>query len=282
MMKDFYSEYKQRLLREGVSEPDAKLTELISFVTGAPYSEVRTQRLLGDIKISEAQVSMLDALTGRLIDGEPLQYITGRTDFYGYTFHTRENVLIPRFDTETLVDEVLKRIPEGGRLLDLCTGSGCVGITAALQKNVKAMCADISPYALELAKENAHLLGADALVEVICHDVLNDLPDALGKFDVIASNPPYIPTCNTKTLAKDVLHEPMLALDGGDDGLMFYRAIAKKYKRNLLPDGYIAVECGIRQSPDVEEIFRQNGFINICTAKDAAGIDRAVIAQYKQ
>ncbi len=219
----------------------------------------------------------------------PLQYITGFTYFMDYEFNCKENVLIPRFDTENLVLKAVELAPERNCIaLDLCTGSGCIGISYKLMReddgfNDEVFLVDISDDAIDLANENAKKLDAD--VTIVKSDMFKAFKDEEGKpkvsFDMILSNPPYIKTKEIYNLLKDVRDfEPRLALDGASDGLAFYRIIASEAKQFLVPGGYLVLEIGYDQYMDVAEILKSNGFKSIKKQKDMSGLDRIVSARY--
>lgn len=224
--------------------------------------EIRTD----DLKEYE---SVLKKRTERI----PLQYITGEQEFMGLNFHVNSNVLIPRQDTETLVEEALKVVKPGMKILDMCTGSGCIIIS--ILKNVKdvhGMGCDISKQALIVAKENAKLNGVG--VEFERSDLFEHVNE---KFDVIVSNPPYIRTSVIETLMPEVKQfEPMQALDGSEDGLEFYRRIIKDSKSYLNKDGYILFEIGNDQGEDVSNMLTYAGYREVQVIKDLARNDRVV------
>lgn len=204
----------------------------------------------------------------------PLQHITGEQDFMGLTFWVNEHVLIPRQDTETLVEESLKVIPSGSHVLDLCTGSGCVIISlAALGQGISGIGVDISEEALTVARENGNrLVGSKVVFEK------GDLWQAVtGKFNAIVSNPPYIPTEEVEKLETEVKdHEPRLALDGTEDGLFFYREITAHAAEYLNEGGWLLVEIGYDQGPSVSQLFMEAGFKDVEVVKDLPGNDRVV------
>ena len=204
----------------------------------------------------------------------PLQHITGEQDFMGLTFWVNEHVLIPRQDTETLVEEALKVIPNGSHVLDLCTGSGCVIISlVALGQGLSGIGVDISEEALAIAGENGkRLVGSKVVFEK------GDLWQPVsGKFNAIVSNPPYIRTEEVEKLETEVKdHEPRLALDGTEDGLFFYREITAHAREYLNEGGWLLVEIGFDQGQDVEKLFIENDFIDVEVVKDLAGNDRVV------
>lgn len=204
----------------------------------------------------------------------PLQYITGEQDFMGLPFHVNEAVLIPRQDTETLVEEALKVVRPGMKVLDMCTGSGCIIIS--ILKNVvdvEGFGYDISKQAINVAKENAKLNGVNVTFEK------SDLFDMVTEtFDVIVSNPPYIPTDVIAGLMPEVaVYEPFGALDGKEDGLHFYRRIVNECKAYLKPEGLLLFEIGHDQGGSVPALMEEAGFKDVRVVKDLAGNDRVVI-----
>ena len=206
----------------------------------------------------------------------PLQYLTGEQEFMGLPFHVTPDVLIPRQDTETLVEEALKVAKPGMKILDLCTGSGCILI--ALLKHMEGLSgtgADISQAALAVAGENAALNGVNA--DFICSDLFDRIG---GVYDMIVSNPPYIPSAVIETLMPEVAqHEPIGALDGSEDGLYFYRQITAKCREHLAPGGKILFEIGNDQGKDVSEMLTNAGFRNVRVIKDLAYNDRVVYGE---
>ncbi len=208
-------------------------------------------------------------------DHIPLQLITEEAWFYGRCFYVDGNVLIPRNDTEILIEEALKYIKNGMDVLDMCTGSGCIIITLAKEKNIKAAGADISDEALSVARKNAVLLKADC--EFIKSDIFENVH---SKYDMIVSNPPYIRTEEIKTLQKEVKdYDPFIALDGGKDGLDFYRRIIEKAGDYLNDNGRLIFEIGFDEAEAVSELLLKNRFSNINIVKDLSGLDRVVSAQ---
>ena len=203
----------------------------------------------------------------------PLQYIIGAQEFMGLRFKVNSNVLIPRQDTETLVEQVLKIVKPGMKVLDLCTGSGCVLISVLKNApELTGMGSDISKTALLVAKENAKLHEVDA--EWVRSDLFDNITET---FDVIMANPPYIPTGEILSLMPEVRDfEPENALDGGADGLDFYRKIAGQVKDYLNPGGYVYMEIGYDQGEAVSELMRNAGFTEVEVIKDLARNDRVV------
>mgnify|MGYP004653611349 CR=1 FL=1 len=217
----------------------------------------------------------------RLILGEPLQYITGMQEFMKLNFLVTKDVLIPRPDTEILVEEVIK-IAENIHnpvILDLCTGSGAIAVSLAKYvKNVHICAVDISSKALEIAKKNAEFNGVKNNIEFIESNLFDKIKDK--KFDIIVSNPPYIETETIKTLSKDVQCEPKIALDGGKDGLTFYRKISENGHKYLNRQGYLCLEIGYNQRITVRKILEEKKrYVNIRCIKDLCGNDRVITAQ---
>lgn len=214
--------------------------------------------------------------------GRPLQYILGTWTFMNVEFKVGEGVLIPRDDTEVLVNAVLAQIKNvrAPKILDLCAGPGTIAITLAKkQPDANVVAVELSEIALNYLHENLSL-NSVTNVEVVPFDVLSDISKfPFSEFDVIVSNPPYIPSEDLKMLQKEVQYEPKLALDGGFDGLKFYRAIAKNWTSLLKKSGCICVEVGQGQARKVADIFEENDLRNIQIFKDLADIDRVVVAQ---
>lgn len=203
----------------------------------------------------------------------PLQQITGEQDFMGMTFFVNEHVLIPRQDTEVLVEEAMKKTAKGSWVLDMCTGSGCILISLLkLVPGLSGMGADISAEALKVARRNAEALSVQA--DFVESDLFARVT---GKFDLIVSNPPYIPTRVVEGLMEEVRdHEPWNALDGMEDGLHFYRRIVKESWDFLNPGGWLLFEIGYDQAEAVMELLNKAGFQEVYCKKDLAGLDRVV------
>jgi release factor glutamine methyltransferase len=216
----------------------------------------------------------------------PIQYIIGQADFMGEKFNVQPDVLIPRDETELLVRQAIEIIKEKGftQVLDMCTGSGCIAISVSLHGNVDVAAVDISEKALEVAKENAKNLGADR-VKFIESDLfekinVNNSVEQEQRYDIIVSNPPYIPSKVVDGLMPEVVeHEPRLALDGTEDGLLFYRKITEESLKYIKPDGWLCYEIGCEQGDDVSRIMMDNGYKDVKVIKDLAGLDRVVVAK---
>ena len=217
----------------------------------------------------------------------PLQQLTGEQDFMGLTFSVNEHVLIPRQDTEILVEEVLKELHDRMRILDMCTGSGCILISLLLERqDARGAGVDVSPEALEVAKENASLLKVENRADFVESDLFS-APYFCekggkegGKYDILISNPPYIATEEIETLMEEVrLHDPRKALDGMEDGLYFYRKITAEAGKYLKPGGWLLYEIGCTQGEAVSEMLRNAGFEKVQVVKDLPGLDRVVMGQ---
>lgn len=232
---------------------------------------------------AQEQVCLYQEAIGKRARRVPLQHIVGHAPFFGRDFLVSEEVLIPRFDTEILVEEAIQEILtfdikelEAGTfsVLDLCTGSGCIGITLKLEvPEIQMTCTDISAKALQVAQKNASKLSAE--VNFLEGDLFQHLSQ---KFQVIVSNPPYIKIEEIETLEEEVKsHDPYLALSGGTDGLDFYRRIAKEVSPFLTENGVLLLEIGEEQGADVSALFQQAGFSYSKVVQDLAGLNRVVI-----
>lgn len=228
--------------------------------------------------VCEKQVEQYQKLIEQRASHIPLQHLTGVQEFMGYPFKVNEFVLIPRQDTELLVEEVLKKA-DGKKVLDMCTGSGCIIISLSKFSNLqKAVGVDISKEALKVAKENVIALKAD--VDLIESDLFSNV-NKEESFDIIVSNPPYIESSEVDKLMPEVKdHEPRLALDGMEDGLYFYRKIVKEAKHYLTENGALFFEIGYNQGKVVRELMIENGYKEVKVIKDLCGLDRVVTGIY--
>ena len=230
-----------------------------------------------DIKIRKK----IDECLERRLQGEPIAYILGEWEFYGIPLVINKHVLVPRVDTELLAQkaiELLKGSVHQNRVLDLCAGSGCVGLAiAANTPNCRIVMIDISEDALAVCRQNMIKNNLSRNITVMEADVLKNPPAILGEYDLIVSNPPYIPTADIDTLDYTVKdYEPIMALDGGDDGLKFYNAIIGNWSKLLKDGGHLVLECGEGQAADVRSILKRHNFIDINTYEDTLGIERVV------
>lgn len=222
-------------------------------------------------------------LVRKRTEGQPLQYLLGKWEFFGYPFYVGEGVLIPRPDTEILVEQVLDicrgQKLSSPRIADLCSGTGCIAVTLKKQlPGADVTAVELSPAALDFINRNAELNSAD--IHIYEGDVLSrDTAAALGSFDIIVSNPPYLTQEDMDTLQEEVRREPSLALFGGCDGLDFYRAMTPLWKGSLKNNGWLCYEYGMGQHDDVKNILAGNGFENITLRRDLGGIIRTAAAQ---
>lgn len=223
----------------------------------------------------------VEELAHRRLEGEPAAYLLGEWSFCGLDLDVNPTVLIPRTDTEAVAEQAVRRTREAGsqaRVLDLCCGTGCIGLAVATYApDCRVVLADWSSDAVRLCRQNIRRTGRQNNAICFQADAREIPPKPFGQFDVIVSNPPYIPTADIETLDKSVrCYEPHLALDGGEDGLNFYRVITEKWKESLRPGGWLIYEVGIGQAADVELMLAKAGFRSVSSYPDTAGILRVV------
>lgn len=254
------------------AELDARL--LLEYVC---ETRIDTLLLEPDRTVCAENVSRYRDLVTRRCAREPLAYIVGSTDFMGLLFEVSPDVLIPEQDTENLVEEILREARDGERILDLCTGSGCILLSLLHYSNTSTgIGTDLSSKALELAGRNADRLGLSERVKWRQGDLFEAV-DAEEKFDLIVSNPPYIASGVIPELAAEVrCHEPRLALDGGPDGLAFYRRIIPGAVSRLVIGGALCLEIGFDQGESVSDMMREAGYYDVTVIKDYGGNDRIV------
>ena len=281
-ISELYSKVRRSLL-ETEDAPTAGMTArlLLCHVTGKSKEQFLADR---EMYVSDDVCAATDALVTRLKAGEPLAYILGRWEFYGLEMIVNSSVLIPRDDTCAVAELAInqaKQLEGCPRILDLCTGSGCIGLAVASHvPKAKVTLADISNHALVVARQNVALNGLTKQVTCLPVDALCAPPHFLGKFDLIVSNPPYITTKEMEELPNSVAdYEPHLALHGGDDGLVFYRSIAKNFAAALNSGGYLCFEFGMGQGDDVCAILEENQYTILERTRDYNDRERAVIAQ---
>lgn len=271
----------------GVESPEYDSRELMLKAAGFDSTQYLCR---STEKVSAECLATFQEYIERRMNREPLQHILGEACFYGRSFLVNENVLVPRLDTEILVEQALKVTRDNDAVLDMCTGSGCIIITMALERKLSFACGcDLSDKALEVAQSNAERLIQDnkGIFRFCQGDLFDSLdkncglePDSHFKFDVIVSNPPYIETEVINTLSDEVrLHEPVMALDGSPDGLEFYRRISAKAPDYLNLGGYLLYEIGCNQGQQVSTIMEEAGFRDVEIIKDLAGLDRVVKAR---
>ena len=235
-----------------------------------------------DRPLEAAELGAVRSLIVRRASGEPTSYLTGTREFYGRTFAVDPRVLVPRPETELLVEAVLQLVPRDAevRVLDLCTGSGCVGITLALERpRARVLATDASPGAVEVARANAGALGAAERFDARLGDLLAPV-EGEAPFDVVVANPPYVPRGEIPTLPPEVRREPPLALDGGPDGLEVVRRIATAAPGRLVPGGLLALEIGDGQGPAVHSLLEAAGYGSVRIERDLARHDRLALGTH--
>ena len=274
---DIYIETRKRLKAEGIEAFALEARLLASAAAGKTKEEFLRDLNLYVNANYEAKVA---EMTEKRLSGEPIAYVTGEWEFYGIPIIVNRDVLIPRVDTEVLVGRAIGELRKmsGRRVLDLCSGSGCIGIAVAVNiPDAKVVLVDKSLAAMRVARSNVLRNGVARSVTCVDADAREVPPMLLGRYDMILSNPPYIPTADIETLDESVKdNEPRMALDGGKDGLDFYRDIAKKWKVLLRDGGRLMFECGIGQAQSVRAIMEENGFEDIKVFKDTMDIERIV------
>lgn len=273
-----------KLFKAGINNADFDAWVLVEKICGISRTEYFVK--MHDEVSEDIVTSYFEAIDKR-ITHYPLQYIVGEWEFMGIPFKVNENVLIPRQDTEILVEKALEiigsefeKIKGEISVMDMCTGSGCIGISVAKKcQNTSVTCVDISKAALEVAKENGKLNGVKNIL-FIESDLFENVN---GKFNVIISNPPYITSAEIKKLMPEVKDfEPHLALDGDSDGLKFYKLIINQSKEYLNENGYILFEIGCDQGEQVKKLLFEKGYTDIEVLKDLGGNDRVVIGKRRK
>lgn len=302
--REVYDEGAARLAEAGIGEAELDARLLLEFVCG---TDRNTLLVHGEREISTEEYGRYRELVGERTAHVPLQHLTGEQDFMGLTFLVNKDVLVPRQDTEVLVEEVMKHLHDGMRILDMCTGSGCILLSLLHYSNdCEGVGVDLSAQALAVAEENyerlqserpemkARFLEGDLFAALKQERAADDSRAAVGgvqsdgekislteRFDIIVSNPPYIKTNVINTLMPEVReHEPLMALDGGADGLAFYRRIAGEAGAYLNGGGMLFFEIGCEQAEDVCGIMEKANFREIEVVKDFAGLDRVVYGSW--
>lgn len=260
----------------GIPDPVNDAALLLSHLTGRPPLALRLDE---ETVLDPSVIDSFKSLAEQRLSRIPLQYLLGEAPFYGRMFRVDSRVLIPRPETELLCEWALELLKDHSspRILDLCCGSGCIGITLKAElPSASVTLSDISPDALDLAAENASLLGADV---ALCR---SDLLEAFSgtSFDLIISNPPYIPSADCDTLQEEVLREPRLALDGGKDGLSVYRRIVREAFPRLSPGGFLLMELGIGEDEAVSALLSDYGYESIQIREDLSGIRRMILSTH--
>ncbi len=274
---NLYLDLRQRFRKAGDFDPTRAARELICCAAGKTYEEfVRDSRLYAPPEVEQE----VQSLAKRYLSGEPVAYLIGEWEFYGVPLDISEAVLIPRPDTEVLATRAIEMAQayHEPRVLDLCAGSGCIGLALASQvADARVLLGELDDEAIKICRRNIRRNAMGGRVSVMRVDALDKPPRVIGEFDVIVSNPPYIPTADIDTLDASVRdHEPRLALDGGADGMDFYRAICEKWRDALRPNGKLLFEVGIGQADAVLRLMRAGGFGDVQIVKDLNGIPRVV------
>ena len=260
----------------GIENADFEAALLINFFCGKSRAEI-----LSSPDAQYESKELYDAADKRC-ERYPLQYIFGEWDFYGETYTVNEHCLIPRPDTELLVEYAIKNLPQNAHFADLCTGSGCIAVSTLVHRpDTYATALDLFPETVALAQKNAARNKVEKRFESICADLLEGNPFKDGEFDAIISNPPYIRTSVVDTLEEELFSEPRAALDGGEDGLVFYKKILKDYKRSLKKGGFILFEIGYDQERDISILAADNGF-SCEVRRDLGGNPRMAILKENQ
>ena len=289
-LKNIYIEGRELLAKSGIEEADLDAWYLLEFVTGITKARYYMDP---DQCLEPETVKQYRECLEKRKNHIPLQHITGSQEFMGLEFLVNEHVLIPRQDTEVLVEEAIGMIERQWEkdsffhLLDLCTGSGCILLSVmhyVEQKgiSIEGTGVDFSEPALAVAQKNEHHLRTDKKQEGKVHWVLSDLFQKVsGVYDMILSNPPYIKTAEIEKLQDEVkLHDPFSALDGKEDGLYFYRKIVADARHFLKKGGILAFEIGYDQGKEVSDLMKETGYKNVFVKKDLAGLDRIVCGVY--
>ena len=282
-LSDLYLDTRRALL----DTEDQQTASLIARNILCRFTGKSQEQILADREkyVTEDVCQAVEEAIARIRQGEPLAYVLEEWDFYGMRLYINRNVLIPRDDTCAVTALAIERalfLDKDPRILDLCTGSGCIGLALAHRiKDARVTLADISHDALAVARKNVINQKLSARVSCVQADAMGEPAPFLGKFDLIISNPPYITGEDMKGLDHSVKdYEPHLALFGGEDGLNFYRSIASKYRSALKPGGFLCFEFGDGQGDDVCEILKMNGYTILERSRDYNDRERAVIAQY--
>ena len=278
---DIFMQARNALRDHGIEGYSLEARLLVATAAGKT-----TQELLRDLSLytTPEMADKVAALTERRISGEPVAYITGAWEFYGLPMYINSDVLIPRMDTELLVDaakELLNGRKMDARVLDLCCGSGCIACAIGHEMPAARIVAvDLSAKALEVARRNVAVNRLSSRVICMQADATASPPMSMGQFDMIVSNPPYVRSADMKKLDRSVRDfEPSWALDGGKDGLKFYKSIIKYWKSVLRPGGYLLFEVGEGQAESVKEMLLTGGFRSVSSKFDTLGVERVVIGK---
>lgn len=269
----------KRFDEKGVDEASAHAELIAAFVLNKSRTYIRA---FGQNVIYEKDENLFNKIVEEKLSGKPLAHIIGEAEFMGRLFSVGPTVLVPRPETEELVEQTVRHLPAGQpeNILDMCSGSGCIAISLSfLFPGAKVIGADISPEAIEVARKNAANMNLSKKVEFVCSDLFSNLD---GKFDFIISNPPYIPTDIIATLTPEVQNEPRLALDGGPDGLCVIKRLIDEAPAYLKDGGLLSIEIGCNQTEKVLQFFNDTDWEKPFTGKDFAGIERFIFARKRR
>ena len=277
---DLYLDIRRQLKASGIQAATLEARELVCFGCGKTREELFRD---GGLYLSREMEEHVRALVRRHLDGEPVAYIIGEWEFYGLPLDINESVLIPRVDTEVLAEAVIasmKPLPSC-RVLDLCAGSGCIGLAiAANVPGARVLLGELSEGAIRVCRQNIRRSQLSGRVSIMALNALEEPPAAVGEFDCIVSNPPYIPTGDLEDLDHSVKDfEPRMALDGGSDGYTFYQAIIRRWRKALKPGGRLWFEVGLGQADTVLRLMRTQGFGDLEILPDSQNIPRVVFGR---
>lgn len=277
-VKELVSHGEKYLKKHKIEEPQENSLMLLSLTLkrGSTFLKV-----FGDYMVSEKDRQNFLGVLEKKAKGQPIAHITGEQEFLGHIFIVDKNVLIPRPETEGLVEQTLKllRAKTPNRILDLCTGSGCIACSLSLlYKTAEVVASDVSQKSLDTATQNAENLNVADRIKFIKSNLFTKLD---GKFDLIISNPPYIPSKDISKLQKEVLQEPRKALDGGKDGILYIKKIIKEAPKFLNSEGMLAMEIGYKQSESVAKLFNKKKWKEAVVKKDIFGVERYIFSELK-
>ena len=281
---DLYQDIRNELFATEGAQASSVARELICAASGQSAADLIAGR---EMYADDQAIRSIRESVNRIKAGEPLAYVLGEWDFCGMTLTVTPDVLIPRDDTMAVTELAIKKamfLEQNPRILDLCAGSGCIGLAIAHRvKDARVTLGELSPGAVRVAKKNIIDQKLSGRVSCMQVDAMKPASRFLGTFDLIVSNPPYVTKAEMETLEPSVRnYEPAMALDGGEDGLDFYRAIVKNFTPALKPGGYICFEFGMGQHEAVYAILEEHGYTVLQTRLDSGNIIRAVLAQYKR